>query len=175
MNRDQSLPISSTIQVKNRAWSPSLPFPPPSRFYIVLYCTVLYCTLHLWIVHSPKVHLCGRVSRAAESECRPLLSLLAATPTLLCRQPMTAPDDAPKVVFTHSRLHMAARLENTFERDFLFQKNGRCGMGWDSVSSLQSLCCNTGKNYDENKSTKYIAWMQCNIPNFCKCIKCICI
>ena len=45
-----------------------LPF-PLSRFF-TSYCTVLYCTLHLWIVHSPKVHLCGRVSRAAESECR---------------------------------------------------------------------------------------------------------
>ena len=30
---------------------------------------------------SPKVHLCGRVSRAAESGCRPLLSLIAAAPT----------------------------------------------------------------------------------------------
>ena len=52
---------------------------------------------------------------------------------------MTAPDDAPKVVFTHSRLHMAAQLEKTFERDFLFQKNGRCGMGlglgWDRIQS----------------------------------------
>ena len=67
------------------------------------------------------------------------LVFFVATPTLLCRQPMTAPDDAPKVVFTHSRFHMAARLENMFEHDFLFQKNGRCGMGWDSVSSLQSF------------------------------------
>ena len=85
---------------------------------------------------SPKVHLCGRVSRAAESECHPLLSLRCHS--YPPPPPPTAPDDAPKVVFTHSRLHMAARLENTFERDFLFQKNGRCGMGWDSVSSLQS-------------------------------------
>ena len=91
---------------------------------------LLYCTLHLWIVHFPKVDLCGRVSRATESECRPLL-------TLLCRQPMTAPDDAPKVVFTHSHLHMAAQLEKTFERDFLFKKNGRCGMGlgWLGIQS----------------------------------------
>ena len=35
------------IQVKNRAWSPSLlPFPSLRHvFYIVLYCTVLYCTV----------------------------------------------------------------------------------------------------------------------------------
>ena len=37
------------------------------------------------------------------------------------RQPMTAHNDASKVVFTQRHLHMAAQVEKTFERDFLFK------------------------------------------------------
>ena len=56
------------------------------------FCTVLYRFLHLlqarpgqagWHFQSPKVHLCGRVSRAAETGCRDSLVWYAALLPLL--------------------------------------------------------------------------------------------
>ena len=98
-------PIYFTIQVKNRAWSPSLlPFPSLCHvFYIILYCTVLYCTL----LSSPLLFILQKLtcfeSLTGRARLHPdtLLSLLRRSHDSL--------------VFFESRLHAesSSQLEKT--------------------------------------------------------------
>ena len=190
MIKDHKFTFFWTLPLTIRTPKPSLvlPFPPllpfpPSVTFFTSYCTVLYCTilyntvLYCTVQSPPAPGQAGRHfqspnvdlwagSHAPSREWMPLLLSLIRRHSYPPPPPPTAPDDAPKVVFTHSRLHMAAWLENTFERDFLFQKNGRCGMGWDGIQSPVSSHLLKRKmevyiqNYDEKK--------QLNILHACR-------
>ena len=76
------------------------------------FCTVLYRFLHLLQARPGGIFSLLKFTCVGESHGRPrvndpLLSLLRRH-SYPPPPPPTAPDDAPKVVFTHSRLHMAA-------------------------------------------------------------------
>ena len=75
------------------------------------------------------------------------------------RQPMTAPNDASKVVFTQGRLHMAARVEKRSSATFYsnlnyFRKMANVAM-CQYIFSLQSFIEFISKSplHDEKKST----------------------
>ena len=137
------------ILVKNRAWSPSLPFPSPSCFLhrTVLYCTVLlYCTL----LSSPLLFILQKLtcfeSLTGRARLHPdtLLSLLRRS--------------RDSLVFFESRLHaessshgcMTRKNEKTADESRNSGDPGHLDTGhWTRTTAL---CCNTGQNNDEKKS-----------------------
>ena len=146
------------------------------------FCTVLYRFLHLLQarlggIFSLLMLICEQgITRRHENGCRYSLVWYAATPTLLLllQLPMMRQKSSSLIVIFTWLHDSKIRSSATF----YFRKTadvGWDGMGWDSVSSLQSsIETEDGSVYTKlwwKETTKYIAWM----PNFCKCIKCICI
>ena len=140
----------SDIQVKHRAWSPSLL--PSVMFFTsyctVLYCTVLYCTvLYCTVLYSPLLFILQKLtcfeSLTGRARLHPdtLLSLLRRSRDSL-------------VFLIESRLH--ARLEKTKKRPILDPGH----LDTIETDHCTALCCNTGQNNDEKKSIhiKNRAW-----------------
>ena len=140
---------------------------------------MLYRFLHLLQARPGGIFSLLKFTCVGESHGRPRVNaarslvFFATTPTLLLLLLLQLPMMRQKsssliVVFTwlhDSKIRSSAT--------FYFRKTA--DVGWDGIQSPISSHLLKRKmevyiqNYDENKSTKYIAWM----PNFCKCIKCI--